>query len=158
MPLPFAIAMWSAAVVIIGLRFLLPGLPLSRVRALAPVEWAIAVVGMLGLVLHCTSMFALPLVAWIPGSEPVTRAINGLGIASIIWYVVPAVLVVAGLRKVPPIVLVVDVLALAFVGITMYNGSPLALHLTSILTLIVVLAVTLSGFVTVRRPMRLRIA
>lgn len=152
MPLPFTVAMWAAAVVIIGARFVVPALPLASAAALSRGDRVVAVLGMAGLVLHCTSMFALPLLSWVPGSETVTHPINALGAASVVWYVVPAVLTVVGLRRVPWPVLAVDVAALAFVGITMYDGAPLRLHLTSILTLIVVLAATLSAFVTIGPP------
>lgn len=150
MPLPYTIGLWTVTLLSILLRLTLPGLPLRRhaVRT-GPVDLTLLVLGMLGLVLHCTAMFARPLVDWIPG--PAVDQIAQLGIASIIWYVVPALLVAVGLRRQRLAVQAVVAVLLLAVGITMYNSGPLAVHLAAIFALVVALAAVNATLIAPRR-------
>lgn len=148
----FTIALWVIALVLIGLRFVVPALPLRRHAVpMGGVDLALLGIGMLGLVLHCTAMFHRPVIDWIPGIEPVLQQINDLGTASVIWYVIPAVLVLVALRRQHLIALLAVAVALAAVGITMYNGASLAIHLGTILALVVVLGAVTSALVGVGR-------
>lgn len=147
----YTIALWVAVTAILALRFLVPGLPLRRRAAvLGGADLAALSVGMVGLVFHCTAMFNRPLVDGIPGLEPVIRQINALGVASAVWYAVPAVLVLIALRRQHWAVLLLVIAAVAAVGITMYNGTSLSVHLGTILALVVVLALVTSALVVVR--------
>lgn len=150
MPPAYSIALWTVVIVIVGARFVLASLP-SRRHAVetSPAELAVLGIGMLGLVLHCTAMFTRELVEWIPG--PAVAQIAGMGTASIIWYVIPALLVAVGLRRQRLVVQAAVTLALLAVGITMYNGGPLSVHLAAIFLLVVVLAIVSSALIRVRR-------
>jgi hypothetical protein len=57
-----------------------------------------------------------------------------------VWYAVPAALVVLGLRRQHPAALTAVSLALTAVGITMYDGGSLPTHLTAIFVSVVILA------------------
>ena len=63
-----------------------------------------------------------------------------------VWYVVPALLVVTGLRRLPSLALAGVVVALLAIGVTMYNGGPLDTHLIAIFSGVVVLAAVLAGW------------
>ncbi|WP_427134084.1 hypothetical protein [Pseudarthrobacter sp. S9] len=124
-----------AAVVLLLLlsRLLVPALPLKRLAArLTAVEFALAASGLFGLILHCASMFFEPLVAAIPGSAPVIGQINSMGTASVIWYVVPSLLLLTGLRRQNVVALALLAAALLAVGVTMYNGTALPIHLNTV--------------------------
>ncbi|WP_028278509.1 hypothetical protein [Arthrobacter sp. H5] len=77
-------------------------------------------------------MFFRPLVAAIPGTEPIIGQINSMGTASILWYTIPAILTLVGLRRHHWSALLVLAATLAAVGITMYNGTALSIHLNTI--------------------------
>ncbi|MET3919094.1 hypothetical protein [Arthrobacter sp. UYEF20] len=133
MPTEFAVGLAVVALLLLLLRLLVPGLPpVGLAVQLAAVDFALAAAGLLGLMLHCASMFYQPLVAFIPGSAAVTEQINSMGTASVIWYVVPALLLLAGLRRQKPVVLTVLAASLLAVGLTMYSGGPLSIHLAAI--------------------------
>ncbi|RJT76926.1 hypothetical protein D6T63_15820 [Arthrobacter cheniae] len=100
------------------------------------------VVGVLGLILHCASMFFRPVVAAIPGSGSVISQINSMGTASMIWYTVPALLVLVGLRRQQWIALILLAGSLLAVGVTMYNGTVLSTHLDTIFAAGVMIAAT----------------
>ncbi len=55
-----------------------------------------------------------------------------MGHASQLWFAMPAVLVLAGLRRQSPIALLPVALGLAGVGVTMYDAGPLRPHLAAI--------------------------
>ena len=150
MPLAYSLALWTVVVLAVGARFLLPHLPLRRHAVpTSPADLTLLGIGMLGLVLHCTAMFTRPLVEWIPG--PAVDQIAGMGTASVIWYLVPAVLVAVGLRRQRIAVQAVVTLALVAVGVTMYNGGSLGVHLAAIFLLVVVLAIVSSALIVARR-------
>ncbi|MCB5272856.1 hypothetical protein BJG92_00366 [Arthrobacter sp. SO5] len=140
----FVFALAGVAFALLVLRVTVPGIPLKRfARRLTPLDMAVTVAGTLGLILHCTSMFFPQVVAAIPGTEGVAGQINAMGTASMIWYAVPALLVMAGLRRQHPAALALLAASLLAVGITMYNGSPLSLHMATIFAAGVMLAATL---------------
>lgn len=129
----FVLALACVALVLLILRLTVPGLPFTRFeRRLTPLDLAATVVGVLGLVLHCTSMFFRPVVAAMPGTEGVISQINSMGTASMIWYAVPALLVLAGLRRQHWGALVLLVTSMLAVGVTMYNGTALSIHVATI--------------------------
>ncbi|WP_026531532.1 hypothetical protein [Arthrobacter sp. H41] len=100
MSVSFVLTLTGIAAALLVLRLVVPGLPAARVaRRLTSLDLGLTVVGVLGLILHCASMFFRPLVAAIPGSASVISQINSMGTASMIWYTVPAVLILVGLRR-----------------------------------------------------------
>jgi hypothetical protein len=120
-------------------RFALPQLPLAKASVrVSGAEVALLGVGILGLIFHCTAMFYRLLFGGIPAARPLVDAVNGMGAASVALYVVPAVLTLISLRHQHRIALTVMTLALISVGLTMYLGSPLRLHLASIFLAVVV--------------------
>lgn len=96
--------------------------------------------GFLGLVFHCAVMFSQSFADALSGASAAVGQINAMGTASIIWYAVPAALVLLGLRRQHPITLAAVLLALAAVAVTMYDGGSLQVHLSAIFVLVVVLA------------------
>lgn len=114
-------------------RLLIPQLPVKKLAVrLTTLDTALAAVGLIGLILHCASMFYRPLVASVPGTADIIGQINSLGVASMIWYVVPSLLLMAGLRRQNVVALIVLAAALTAVGVTMYNGTPVPTHVNII--------------------------
>ncbi|WP_026551201.1 hypothetical protein [Arthrobacter sp. H20] len=123
------------------LRLLSPGLPVRRfAQRLTIVDLVLTLLGVLGLILHCASMFFSAVVASLPGTDGAISQINSMGTASMIWYLVPALLVLAGLRRQHWAALVLLAGSLLAVGGTMYNGTALATHLVTIFAAGVVIA------------------
>lgn len=126
-------------------RLLVRGLPPKRLATrLTPGDLGLAAAGLAGLILHCAAMFFEPLVSVIPGSAPVITQINAMGPASVAWYAVPSVLLLAGLRRHNTAVAALLAAALLSVGVTMYNGAALWIHLTAIFAAVVVTAAILA--------------
>ncbi|MHA7277957.1 hypothetical protein ACX80O_15790 [Arthrobacter sp. Hz1] len=139
----FVLTLLGIAAVLLVLRLVIPGLPLQRVtQRLTPLDLVLTVLGVLGLILHCASMFFRPLVASIPGSGSVITQINSMGTASMIWYAIPALLVLVGLRRQHWVALILLAASLLAVGITMYNGTALSTHLDTIFAAGVMIAAT----------------
>lgn len=139
----FVVALAAVVLALLVLRLVLPGLPPRRVaRRLSWLDLCLTVIGVLGLVLHCAAMFFRPLVAALPGTEGLISQINSLGTASVVWYVVPALAVMVGLRRQHWIALISLAIALSAVGITMYNGTALSTHLDTIFVAGVMIAAT----------------
>ncbi|MDQ6776111.1 MAG: hypothetical protein M3071_07820 [Actinomycetota bacterium] len=137
----FLVSLAVVVAVLLSARFLLAALPLRRVAVPVTItDVALAGVGILGLAFHCGAMFSRSLVEWLPGTGSVIREIGALGTGSVILYVVPALLVLLGLRRQHPVAPVVMALALAAVGVTMYDGGSLQAHLTAIFVAVVALA------------------
>jgi len=113
-------------------------------RRLSRLDALLIGVGVTGLAFHCGAMFLTSTVTAVPGTAAAIMAINAMGTASIIWYVAPAGLTLLGLRRQHPVALGALVLALAFVGLTMYDGSALSTHLRAIFVSAVVLAATVA--------------
>ncbi len=96
----FVLSLAGIAVALLAVRLLVPAVPPAGLaRRITPAELAVTVAGLAGLLLHCGAMFFEPVVAAIPGTGPVIGQINGMGTASMLWYAVPAVLLLAGLRR-----------------------------------------------------------
>ena len=115
---------------------------------------ALGGVGLAGLAFHCGAMLFRETVALLPGSDLVSGDIRALGTLSIVWYVVPALLVVLALRPQHPAAVAVVVLALTGVAVTMYDGGPLQVHLTAIFLTVLVIAVVVAALVIPPRPQR----
>ena len=135
----YLVGLLTAVAVVFGARLVLAALPVRRFAMPVTVtDASLFGVGVAGLALHCGAMFVS---GWVePLPEAVISDIRALGTASIIWYVVPAVLVILGLRRQHPVTLAMIALALVAVGITMYDGSSLQVHLTVIFVSVVLLA------------------
>lgn len=148
MPNSFLWSLTLVVVALLGARLLLALLPLRSVARPLPLpDMGLVVVGALGLVLHCAAMFYPSAVEALPGTEGVIIDIQAMGTASIVWFVVPGILVVVGLMRQHPVAPGVVALALAAVGVTMYGGSTLSVHLASIFFFTVALAAVASALV-----------
>lgn len=144
----FVLSLIAVVVLAMCARLVLGGLPLSSVaKRLSVGDAVMSGIGLLGLALHCGAMFFTELVQAIPGAQGPTEAINALGTASILWYGVPAVLVVVGLRRLHWSGVTAVTLAQIAVGVTMYNGGPLDVHLATIFAAVVVLALVAAALV-----------
>lgn len=120
---------------------------------------ALVGVGLAGLAFHCGAMFFRRIVALLPGSDAVSGDIRALGTLSIVWYVVPALLVVLGLRRQHPAAVGVVALALTWVGVTMYDSGPLLqVHLTAIFLAVLVIATVVAALVIPPRPQGRRLS
>ncbi len=141
----FLLGLVAVGVVALGLRLALPSLPLARfARRLSGLDALLVVLGLLGLVFHCGAMFFLSTFRQLPASDAAIHAVRGMGTASQLLYVVPAVLVLLGLRGAHWLPFGLVGLALVAVGVTMYDGGALDTHLSAIFASVVVLAVTLA--------------
>lgn len=125
-------ALVGLVLALVVLRQSVPGLPPRAARTLAPVDLAVLLLGVLGLVVHCTSMFFGFLLTWIVPIRPFLQLVNALGAGSQVAYAVPAVLVLVALRRQHWWALAGVFLTLLAVGVTMYDGSPLRLHVGTI--------------------------
>ncbi|MCZ2403593.1 hypothetical protein IV498_10465 [Paenarthrobacter sp. Z7-10] len=141
MPVAFVVSLAVSVVIVLALRPLLPAVPLRLAAAAMSVPEAfVAGLGVLGLAWHCGAMFYAPLVGSIHGTGAVIRAINAMGAASVIWYAVPALMLLAGLRRQHVVALTAVAVALLAVGGTMYDGGSLSSHLGANFVCVVVLA------------------
>lgn len=137
----FLVSLVAVVLALLSARFLIAALPLRRAAVrLTVADLVLATFGMAGLIFHCLAMFFQSVVKALPGTDPVVSGINALGTTSIVLYVVPAVLILLGLRRQPSIPWAVVALALTAVGVTMYNGGSLQVHLTAIFISVVLLA------------------
>ncbi len=140
----FVLTLAGVSLILLILRLVVPGLPVNRLaRRLTRLDLALTLLGVLGLVLHCASMFFRPIVAALPGSDTVISQINSMGTASMVWFAVPALLVLVGLRRQHWAALVLLAASLLAVGLTMYNGTALFTHLDTIFAAGVMIAATL---------------
>lgn len=136
-------------------RWASAALPLRRAaQPMSAAQAVMGAVGLSGLAFHCAAMFFRQAVALLPGSEAISDDIRALGTASVIWYVVPAVLVVLALRRQHPAAVALVALALTGVGVTMYNGGPLQVHLAAIFTSVLVIATVMALLVIPPLPRR----
>ena len=141
---------WMSATVVLILlaRFVFDALPVRRIAARVGVlDTALIGIGVAGLTFHCGAMFFRSTAERFPGTDSAIRAINSMGTSSRVWFIVPAVLVVIGLRRQHPVVLLVVAAALVAVGVTMYDHGALRTHLRAIFASVVVLATVASAFV-----------
>ncbi len=137
----FVVSLAVVVAALLGARFLIAAFPLRDVAVrMTATDAALAGAGLLGLGFHCGAMFFRSGIAALPGANAVAGEISALGTVSIIWYVVPGALVLLGLRRQYPLALAAVALALAAVGITMYDGGSLQEHLSAIFIAVVILA------------------
>lgn len=145
MPLPYTIALVTTVLLLVVLRLTVPALPIRRYAVgVTRTQVVLVLVGTVGLVLHCTAMFNRALLTVLPDSSPYIDAVNGMGASSVVLYVLPAVLVLIGLRRQPRVAVGLLVAVLTAVGVTMYDHGPLAAHLTAIFISAVLLAAVLA--------------
>lgn len=141
----YVVGLAVVVVLFLLMRLSVPGLPPQRLTVrLTRGELSLTAAGLGGLILHCTSMFFEPLVSVIPGSTVVINQINAMGPASVVWYAVPALLLLAGLRRQKTAVVALLTAALLSVGVTMYNGEALWIHLTAISAAVIVTSAILA--------------
>ena len=145
----FLLGLLAIPAVAIALR-LTTALPSRRAHTMPGLDLALLVVGAGGLVFHCTAMFFPAQTALVPGTGPAAAAVNDFGTASMLLFVAPSVLVLVALRRVWLPALVVLAGTLAAVGITMYVGSPLDLHLSTIAAAVLVLSSVAAGLLRLR--------
>lgn len=146
--MPFIIFLLVVVVGIGAARWLVPGLPWRRFAAvLSPLNIALAVVGLLGLLLHCVAMFGGAWFAALPGMSGVASQITSAGLASVVWFVVPAVVLVFALRNQTPVVVGGIALTLLAVGLTMFIRVPFALHLVAIFAFVAAVTFVFSALV-----------
>lgn len=144
----YSITLAVIALLILLARFVVPQLPVkSRAVRLSVLDAVLVGVGVLGLVFHCTAMFSRQIFEGIPAVKPLIGLVNALGVASVVLYVVPATLVLIGLRRQQRGALALLSLTLVAVGVTMYVSGPLVVHLAAIFAATVVLAGLVSLFV-----------
>lgn len=144
----FVLSLIAVMALAMCVRLVLGGLPLGNLaERLSGGDAVMSGIGLLGLAFHCAAMFFTGFVKAIPVAQGPVETINALGTASIVWYVVPAVLVLAGLRRLHWSGVVAVSLALIAVGVTMYNGGPLDVHLATIFAAVVVLALVAATLV-----------
>ena len=143
MPSSYVVSLVLLVAAAVALRLLLAARVGARGSGRAN-RWDMLLVllGWLGLTLHCGAMFYRSTVEAIPGTDALVQAVNALGTASVVAFVVPAALVVVGLRRARPLLVVGVFAALTAVGVTMYNGASLEVHLTTIVAAAVLLAFT----------------
>ena len=157
MPIAFSATLLGVVLAFVLVRVLAPAVPLRRFGH-RPARWQLVavVLGVLGLVLHCTAMFDRAVLEHVPGTGGYVAAVNGMGTASIGLYLLPALLLVAGiLGQTRAAVLVVGESQIA-VAVTMYDHGPLAVHLAAIFISGTLLAATLALLVESPRANRSR--
>ena len=147
MSLPWTLALVAVVVVALILRITLRQLPLPSASPLSVGRMTALGLGVLGLAAHCVAMFFTDVARAVPGSGGYIDGVNGLGITSMVLYAVPALLVITGLWPVARWALATVVVLLVAVGVTMYNGGPLTVHLTTILLVVITLAGTTAALV-----------
>ncbi|MES2094867.1 MAG: hypothetical protein V4531_13815 [Actinomycetota bacterium] len=144
----FSITLAVVAVLVLLARFVLPQLPVkSRAVRLSSVDAVLLGVGALGLAFHCTAMFSRRIYDATAALKPLVGAVNSMGVTSVVLFVVPALLILIGLRHQQRGALAALGLTLIAVGVTMYVGGPFPLHLASIFAATVVLVGLVSLFV-----------
>lgn len=138
---PFVVSLSIVVGLVMGSRFVFSALPSPRhARPVTVLDALLLGIGLAGLTFHCGSMFFRSIVETLPGTTKAINEINALGAASKIGYAVPATFVVLGFRHQHPAAVAVVAAALAAVGITMYDGGSLSVHLTAIFTAVVVIS------------------
>lgn len=144
----FPLSLSVIVAVIFASRFIVAALPVRRLaRRMVTADAGMAAVGLLGLTFHCGAMFFVGLVEPLPGADTVIDDIRALGLASIVWYVVPALMVLVGFRGQQLAAVAAVGLVLVGVGVTMYDGGPLQVHLGAIIVAVTALAAVVATFV-----------
>lgn len=149
----FVVSLAVVVVLVLTARLLLPGIPMrGSAVTLTLTEVALTLLGLATLAFHCGAMFFRAATERLPGSEGAIEDIRALGATSIVWYVVPALLVMLGLRRLPWLALTMAVVALLAVGVTMYDGGPTDAHLAAIFVGVLSMTVVLATSVRLARP------
>ena len=137
----FVASLTTAVVIIFGSRLVLAGLPLRRfATTVTATDTALITAGIGGLTFHCGAMFYRSTVERIPGTMSAINTVDAMGTASRLWFIVPAILLVIGLRRLRHVAVLTVAAGLSAVGVTMYDHGPLATHLTAIFVAVVSLA------------------
>jgi hypothetical protein len=153
----FSISLAVSAALIVLARIVVPQLPVtSRAVRLSILDAVLVGVGVLGLLFHCTAMFSRGLYDGASALQSFVGLVNAMGGASIVLFVVPALLILIGLRRQQRGALAVLSLTLVAVGVTMYAGGSLQLHLAAIFAATIALVALVSLFVLA--PRRTRVA
>ncbi len=141
MSLRFVLSLLAAVIVVLAARALWTGLPFPKLaKRVTVVDSALLATGMAVLAFHCGAMFFPRLVDQLPGTGAAASDIRALGAASIVWYVVPAILVLIAIRRQHVSGQVAVAVTLTAVGVTMYNGGSLQVHLVAIYISVLTLA------------------
>jgi hypothetical protein len=144
----FLVTLGLAVASIFGSRLLLRGLPLpGRAIRLAFVEVGLVGLGLAALAFHCSAMFFTSFTRRLPGSASAIDDIRDLGNVSLVWYAVPALMVLCGLRRLHRGALIAIAASFLAVGVTMYNGGPLNQHLLTIWVGVVLIAAVMATLV-----------
>lgn len=144
----FVVSLALAVAAVIAARSLLPGLPMrGRAVTLTLTEVALTLFGLAILAFHCVAMFFTDAARRLPGSDGVIEDIRALGTLSFVWYLVPALVLLLGLRRLPPLAVAVVSVGLLGIGVTMYNGGSLETHLVAIFAGTMLLTATIATFV-----------
>lgn len=144
----FLVSLAAVVAVLLALRLRLTALPLRRAAVrVTLLDAALLVVGATGLTFHCLAMFFRAVVEPLPGAEGAIADIRALGTASLVWYVVPAVLVLLGFRRQHPLAVTGLALSLVAVAVTMFVAGSLQVHLATIFASVVVSALIASTLV-----------
>lgn len=126
---------------VLAARALWAGLPIPKfAKRVTVADTALLAVGTALLAFHCGAMFFPRLVDLLPRTGAAASDIRALGAASIVWYVVPAILVLIALRRQHVTGQAAVALTLTAVGATMYNGGSLQVHLAAIYIAVLTLA------------------
>ncbi|HEV8056390.1 MAG TPA: hypothetical protein VGP51_07880 [Nocardioidaceae bacterium] len=145
----------AVSLALLALRPLLSRWPLEgRATRLTVAEALLLLLGLAVLGFHCSAMFFPDATAAIPGTDGASSAIRALDVASMVWFVVPAGFVVLALRRLWWPALSAVVLGLAAVGVTMYDGGPLDVHLVTLFVTVALLALVASALLRPPAPAR----
>jgi len=143
----FSLALAVTVAVVFLLRLALPQLPLRTLAVrLTAVDAILLVVGVAGLVFHCTAMFARGLFDPLPAIQPAVQMVNSSGAVGVILFVIPATLVVVALRRQQRAAVAVIAVSLLAVGVTMYLVGSVAVHLVMIFAATVLTAAVVAAF------------
>jgi len=144
----FLLSLIGVVAGLLAARAFFPGLPLrGKSRQLSRAQAALGSAGVLGLTFHCGAMFFRRTVALLPGTDAVSDDIRALGATSMMWYLAPALFVVLALRSQHPVAVASAALALTAVGITMYDGGSLQIHLITIFVSVLALGAIVATLV-----------
>ena len=116
MPTSYVVSLVVAVVVVVAARMLLP-VPARRSGA-GRVDALLIVLGLVGLTFHCGAMFYRSTVVGVPGTRGLVDAVNAMGTASMVAFAIPAAVLLVGLRRARPVLLVLVVAGLTAVGVT----------------------------------------